>query len=209
MSQPLRLYGLHTSRCTQIARFAFNEKKVPFQYVRVNVRKGEGKTPEHLARHPLGKIPVLEVQGKFYFESIAVCRYIDAISTPSLVPADPVAALAVNQWVSSFIYNFYPHAYIVKTASREDVANFADNIASAKTKLAPVLAAYEKQLANGGYLAGTEFSLADVVHMPYLNVLVKAVPEIIEGRVREWFDRVAERPAWKEVLEFEATESGP
>ncbi|KAJ3177396.1 hypothetical protein HDU87_004415 [Geranomyces variabilis] len=206
MSQPLRLYGLHTSRCTQIARFALNEKKVPFQYVRVN-------SPEHLARHPLGKIPALEVQGKYYFESIAICRYIDAISTPSLVPADPVAALAVNQWVEGFIYNFYPYAFIIKTAAQRDAADTtsaADNIASAKTHLTPILAAYEKQLANGcGYLAGSEFSLADVVHMPYLNVLVKAVPELIQGRVREWFDRIAERPAWKEVLEFEANEPAP
>jgi glutathione S-transferase len=50
---------------------------------------GEGQKPEHLARHPWGKVPVLEHDGFSLFETVAVTRYVDeGFPGRSLQPAD-------------------------------------------------------------------------------------------------------------------------
>jgi glutathione S-transferase len=56
----------------------------------VNVLEGETKTPEHLARHPFGKVPVLDHDGMRILETAAIVRYLnDVLPGPSLVPATP------------------------------------------------------------------------------------------------------------------------
>ena len=55
----------------------------------INVLAGEPHKPEHLARHPLGKVPVLDIDGIRIRETDAICRYIeDARPEPALIPAN-------------------------------------------------------------------------------------------------------------------------
>ena len=62
-----------------------------FKQVQLNVLKGEPKTPEHLARHPLlGKVPVLDHDGMRILETTAIARYLnDVLPGKSLVPPTP------------------------------------------------------------------------------------------------------------------------
>src|SRR6478672_8608708 len=69
------------------------------------VAPGTFKSPEHLARHPFGRVPVLEHDGFALYETQAILRYLDRVlPTPSLTPADPKRtarmdqAMNVNDW---------------------------------------------------------------------------------------------------------------
>jgi glutathione S-transferase len=54
----------------------------------VNVLAGEPRKPEHLARHPFGKVPVLDHDGMRILETSAIARYLnDVLPGASLVPA--------------------------------------------------------------------------------------------------------------------------
>jgi glutathione S-transferase len=61
-----------------------------FDQVPLNVLAGEPRTPEHLERHPFGKVPVLDHDGMRILETSAIARYLnDVLPGRSLVPATP------------------------------------------------------------------------------------------------------------------------
>ena len=55
----LKLYGWPKSTCTQRVGMALIEKKVPFEFVMVDLFKGESKTPEYMAKQPFGQVPYI------------------------------------------------------------------------------------------------------------------------------------------------------
>jgi glutathione S-transferase len=59
---------------------------------------GTLRSPEHLARHPFGRVPVLEHDGFSLYESQAILRYLDRVRpTPALTPGDSRAAARMDQ----------------------------------------------------------------------------------------------------------------
>lgn len=83
------LYGFDGSTYVRTVRTILAKKKIAYTQVPVNVLTGEQKTPEHLARHPFGKVPVLEIDGLRLRETDAICRYLDARTPmPSVIPTD-------------------------------------------------------------------------------------------------------------------------
>src|SRR5271168_4212179 len=62
------------------------------------VAPGSFRAPEHLARHPFGRVPVLEQDGFMLYETQAILRYLDRIlPIPALTPTDPKAAARMDQ----------------------------------------------------------------------------------------------------------------
>ena len=55
----LKLYGLHASLSVRLVAAVLIEKQVPFELVKVDLFKGEHKTPEFLAKHPFGLVPYI------------------------------------------------------------------------------------------------------------------------------------------------------
>jgi glutathione S-transferase len=59
----LKLYGFHLSTCTRTVATVLHEKEVPFQFIPVDITKGEQKAPEYLAKHPFGQVPYIVSSG--------------------------------------------------------------------------------------------------------------------------------------------------
>ena len=55
----LKLYGAHFSPYVRLVAAVLLEKEVPFEFIAVDVSKGEHKTPEYLSKHPYGQIPCI------------------------------------------------------------------------------------------------------------------------------------------------------
>lgn len=55
----LKLYGLHASHFVRLVAAVLIEKQVPFELVKVDLSKGEQKTPEFLAKNPFGLVPCI------------------------------------------------------------------------------------------------------------------------------------------------------
>jgi glutathione S-transferase len=84
------LYGFNGSTYVRTVRTVLAKKNIAYEQVPVNVLAGETRQPEHLARHPFGKVPVLDIDGMRLRETEAICRYLDdRTPEPSVVPADP------------------------------------------------------------------------------------------------------------------------
>lgn len=87
----MTLWGFDGSTYVRTVKMVLAEKAfTDFEQVQVNVLAGEPKHPEHLARHPFGKVPVLDHDGVRILETGAIARYLnDVLPGKSLVPAAP------------------------------------------------------------------------------------------------------------------------
>ena len=85
------LWGFDGSTYVRTVKMLLSEKQYSdFGQVPVNVLAGEPKQPEHLARHPFGKVPVLDHDGLRILETSAIVRYLnDVLPGKSLAPATP------------------------------------------------------------------------------------------------------------------------
>jgi len=85
------LWGFDASTYVRTVKMVLAEKNfTKFNQVPLNVLAGEPRTPEHLERHPFGKVPVLDHDGMRILETTAIARYLnDILPGRSLVPATP------------------------------------------------------------------------------------------------------------------------
>jgi len=178
MSQ-LELIGGSASNYVWACRIALEEKGIPYTHTQVMPH-----SPDVLAIHPLGKIPVMRHGDVALCESRAICHYIErTFDGPSLVPSDAVAAAQTEQWIS--IVNTAIDPLWVRTYFREYVfptgpngtAN-RDAIAEALPRMRPQFEMLDRAVA-GGYLVAERFTLADINLIPILYYMNTA-PEAAE-----------------------------
>jgi glutathione S-transferase len=87
----MTLWGFDGSTYVRTIKMLLAEKNfTQFKQVPLNVLAGEPKSLEHLARHPFGKVPVLDHDGMRILETVAIARYLnDVLPGKSLIPATP------------------------------------------------------------------------------------------------------------------------
>ena len=192
----MRLHGGIHSGYTQKVRIALAEKglaeRVPFVLVAPEERRG----PPHRARHPLGFVPVLELDdGSFLTESTPIIEYLDALFPgPPLVPADPLRRARMHA------LDHYNDQALTPPVRRlwPPLSADAAAVAAAKAEVAAVFAYLNGVLADQPYLVG-EFSIADIAFMTRLQMLPELGVDVPPTctRVRAWRERLAARPSWR------------
>jgi len=204
MTEPI-LYGPAISTYARTCRLALAEKGQPYTLVEVDIDAGAQKTPEHLARHPFGKVPAFEHDGFALYETAAIARYIDeAYPGPALQPEDVRARARMNQAISIVDAYAYPSLIFPilierLAAALEDREPDEAAIAAALPRARSSIAAFEGLLADGPYLAGDALSLADLHLVPVLAYAVQT-PEgaallAAAPRLTEWWARMQARPS--------------
>ena len=107
----IKLWGFNNSTYVRTVKMLLAEKGVTdFEQVPVNVLQGEPKSPEHLQRHPFGKVPVVDVDGFRVIETPAIAAYLDALLPgKTLIPTD-LKAMARSAMTVSIVdsYGYMP-----------------------------------------------------------------------------------------------------
>ncbi|KAG0567066.1 hypothetical protein KC19_7G107900 [Ceratodon purpureus] len=144
-------------------------------------------------------------------ESRAIVRYLcekfAGQGTPLLGKTVKDKAL-VSQWLEVESQNYNPAASLIvreKVFAPRMGAPSDESVVAAQTpKLEKTLDVYEAHLAKSKFLAGDFFSLADLSHLPYTNLLVNAAgkSDLISSRphVSAWWNAISQRPAFQKVL---------
>lgn len=85
------LWGFDGSTYVRTIKMLLAEKGVTdFEQVPLNVLAGDPKQPEHLARHPFGKVPVVDYDDLRLIETSAIARFLnDVLPGRSLIPSTP------------------------------------------------------------------------------------------------------------------------
>ncbi|MCA9680347.1 MAG: glutathione S-transferase, partial [Myxococcales bacterium] len=151
-------YAPHT-RAGRV-RWLLEELGLPHQLHRVDFAGGEHKGDAHRRLHPLGRIPVLEVDGVAMFESGAMLIYLaDRFAPGTLAPAlDAPARMAYLQWLFFVPSHLEPP---LLDAAIYDVP--AERKAAARATFDDALRVLGDALADGRpHLCGDAFTAADV-----------------------------------------------
>jgi glutathione S-transferase len=201
----LHLIGGAASNYVWVCRIACAEKGVPYRLISVMPH-----TPEVLALHPLGKIPAMRHGDVVLGESRAICAYIDRVfDGPPLVPADPVEAAQVEQWLSIvntaidpvWVRQYIGGGYLFPTTpDKSPNRTVIDAALPVMRKQFPML---DKAVASG-HLVGDTFTLADMNLMPILFYMSK-YPEsstLLAGspNLKAYFERHVARKSVKEAI---------
>lgn len=203
----MKLFGHPWSLNTRKVLLMFAEKGHEPEFSLVALPAGEHLQPAHLARHPFGKVPVLEDGGTVVYESAAITAHLErTLAGPRLTPSDARGAAAVDQWVAVADNYLARHADVVIVdrlfgpylglVSDPDKSN---REAEALDRPLDVLS---ERLQAAPYLAGDSFTRADIHWMPYIDYLLRAGErERVEPRapIMAWWNRVSARPSFRSV----------
>ena len=96
----MKLYNSNLAPNPRRVRIFLAEKGVSIPRVEVDLAKLEHKKPEFAALNPFQTIPVLELDdGTRIAESIAICRYIEALwPEPNLFGVTPIEQAMIEMW---------------------------------------------------------------------------------------------------------------
>ena len=203
----IKLYGSGPSRWVK-PYWLLRELAVPFEPVIVSIPKGEHVQPEHLARNPFGKIPVLEDGAFRLFESSAICSHlVDAHPDKQLAPTPGTRERAVvDQWVSFAVteleqplWRIARHRFIYPDASRipADIALACEDFRTQATTL--------EQQMRADCMVGDRFTIADLTLTYTLrwarSVRVVGV-DLLEQhpRLKAYVEKHSSRPAFPREL---------
>ncbi|KAJ7871037.1 glutathione S-transferase [Mycena leptocephala] len=206
----LKLYGTsEAGSSTSIVALVLAEKRIPFEHIVVDLGAQEQKTPEFLAMHPFGQVPVIDDNGFILYESRAICRYLAekyADQGTQLLPKTLEGRALVEQAASVELANFNPvlvragkEALRQRRRNPPDLALLAEVMAGLEAKLD----VYEVILGKHNFLAGDEFTLADLFHLSYVVwIELSGIDVMTSGgpNVKRWWTELVSRPAWVKLV---------
>ena len=184
------LYGYWRSSATYRTRIALNLKGVAYKTVGVHLLKHENVSPEHLARHPSGRVPILEIDGQRIGQSMAMVEYLDETRPePPLLPRDAILRAHVRDLKDQIVADIHP-LNNTSTLARLRSQFGADDAAIASWYEHWIVRGFqvlEQMLpSTGDFCVGAHPTLADIVLVPqvanarrYPQIDLKQFPNIL------------------------------
>lgn len=187
----------------QRAVIALKEKRVAFEITYIDL---QNPPAWFLAISPMGKVPVLRVDsGGVLFESAVINEYLDETNPPALHPQDPWRRAHNRAWIE-FGSNLIGRQYRMLTApDQATLLRERDGFLAEWGHL-------EKQLGDGPFFNGADFSLADTAYAPLLmrlEIMERRYPQQLFAstpKIAAWCAALLARPTVREsvVADFEA-----
>lgn len=150
------------------------ETGLPYRIIPVNIGKGEQFAPEFLAIAPNNRIPAIVDHDPAgggapisLFESGAILLYL-AEKTDKLIPSDLRGRAEVLQWLFWQMGGLGPMAgqnHHFRNYAPEKIPYAIDRYINETNRLYGVL---NKRLADRAFLAGSEYSIADIASYPWI-----------------------------------------
>jgi glutathione S-transferase len=199
----IKLYDSRLSGNAWKIRILLGNLGIPLERVTYALPEGKTYTPEFLAKNPLGKVPVVELDdGQTLFESNAILFYF-ADGTPFL-PTDRLIRARVMQWMffeqADVMMNLaQPRFFIgIKKAKEANI----DLIKSRWAEGYKVLKVMDDHLAKHEFFAGDQYTIADIALYTYASVAHEGEYEMERfPNVLAWFERVRRQPGYVPLLE--------
>jgi glutathione S-transferase len=191
MARVLTLYD--AARCPYCARvrILLAEKEVSYETVEIDLNSRPAWLYD---KNPAGKVPIIEESGLVLPESRVIMEYLEErYPEPPLLPAEPAERALVRLWFERFedlSRTYYGVLFEGDTVERLDAE----------------LAKLDSALVAKDYLAGSQFSHADIAYAPWIiraEARLEADLSSFEN-LRRWLARLAERRSIAAELEVVA-----
>ena len=167
----LKVYGDYRSGNCYKVKLMLHLLGREYQWLPIDILKGETQTAEFLAKNPNGKIPVLELEdGTFLWESNAILNFLADGS--EFIPNEPRLRTQMLQWQFFEQYSHEPYVAVARfiqlyqgmpEARREEY-----EVCHVRGHKA--FRVMEQQLQRTPYLVGEQYTLADIALYAYTHV---------------------------------------
>ena len=196
----MKLHESPSPNARRVAVFMV-EKGIECERISVDIRAGENIQTEYLSKNPAGRVPVLELDdGTYISESIAICRYLEAIEPePNLFGLEAIEIANVEMWQRRVELNLFLEiagAFRNITGFFKDRETCVEEWGQVCAEKAPkALTMFDDQLSNSEYLAGDRFTVADITLAITLDFaeMVKVAPLPTLDHVARWRASVTSR----------------
>jgi glutathione S-transferase len=172
--------------------WTLEELGVPFDLVVMNSEEGQAEA--HRARHPLRRVPVLEDDEGFVFESVAICLHLaDLRAGGGLLPEPGTHERAlVYQWAVFVPAELEPPLIEAARQATRD----PERAERARARLDAAIAAIAGALDGRDYVVGDQFTIADIFVSSALGFTRRAgFWDELPPHLRAYVERVEMRPA--------------
>jgi GST-like protein len=202
----IKVYAFATPNSVRVP-IALEELGLNYEFIPINVRKGEQKQPEYLEVNPNGKVPVIVDtdgpggEGLTLSESGAILIYL-AEKTGMLLPKDGVGRARVFEQMFFHLTGIGPALGQVGFFKRQASEQIPLAINRFQIESERVLAVFDGILAKRKFAAGDAFTIADIVHFGWL--WRREFAGIDFGKtphIARWYEEIDGRPAVRRALE--------
>ncbi|HVL10335.1 MAG TPA: glutathione S-transferase [Burkholderiaceae bacterium] len=201
----LRIWGRLNSINVMKVVWAVRETGVPFERVDAGRQFGIVDTPDYQAMNPNGLIPLLDDNGFLLWESNVIVRYLAArYAAGTLYPEDLQTRFTAERWMDWQQTRLNPATkgsfwQWIRTpeAERQPAQIEASNAVTE-----PLMAIVDAHLARHRYMAGEQFTMADIpiaceIHR-WSNL---PQPQVERPHIARWYAEMRARPAARELLD--------
>lgn len=199
----MKLHFAPNSRAGRIV-WLLEELELPYELNRMDFHPKDLKSDEHRARHPLGRVPVLDDGDVSIFESGAIVEYVlERHKNGGLKPAvDSPQFPEYLQWFHYCEGMIMPpmNTIVVQTILLPPDRRDETVLAQAQRLLTRALAPVEAALEGREYLIG-DFSAADIMlgHSMYMSNLTGSVTGEMTN-IKAYIERIEQRPAFQKAM---------
>ncbi|XP_055023030.2 glutathione S-transferase A [Misgurnus anguillicaudatus] len=206
MSKDITLYWCSDSPPCWRVRITLEEKQLHgYNSKLLSFIKNEHKGPEVMALNPRGQLPTMKHGDRIVNESFGACMYLESVfkrQGTQLIPDDPAEQALVYQrmfetnTLQQKMYDVAFYEWVVPEGER-----FESALKRRKEDLISELKlwnGYLEKMGKGSYLAGKNFTMADVVCFPVIAYFPRlGCPKERCPRLMEYYEMVKDRPSIK------------
>lgn len=190
----IKIYGHDLSGNSYKVRLLLELLNVNYEWVTVDLTKGEHKSPEYLALNPFGQVPTL-VDGEVTLgDAQAILVYLARIyGGKDWLPTDALALTKVVRWLSTTageVRQGPENARLYHLFGAKAI-----NIERAHQQAEHILSQLENHLSNHTWLEFDRPTIADIAVFPYVALAEDGKVDLAPyAHVRTWIDRVKQLP---------------
>jgi glutathione S-transferase len=179
MSQSVTILGPHFSTFVRSVKLCCEEKGITYQSgMTIDGQTLQLGSADLYQYHPFGKVPVLFHQGKRYFETLAICRYLDDNFAEPCLFGQTSERTDVEQWANAlaiYVDDILIRRYLLEFAfpKGRDGAVRIDVVNQMEPKVVDTLQLLNRQLTGSDFFKSDRFSVADAILIPMLDYLEK------------------------------------
>jgi glutathione S-transferase len=200
----MKLYDFARAPNPRRVRIFLAEKGITVPTEQVDLGAMEQKSAAYTAVNPLQRVPALLLDdGSVITESIAICRYFEALNPePALFGVGPLEQAVVEMWTRRIEQNlFFPVSQVFRhlhPAMKEmEVPQIAAWGEANRPRVAAFLPILERQLESGPFVCGARYSVADITALVAIDFMkpAKLAAPFEHTSIAKWHAQVSARPS--------------
>lgn len=209
----MKLYGFGPATSAQRVRVFLAEKGLDVPTEQLDVRHDDQFAGAFTAMNPFHCVPFLELNdGTVIAESMSICRYLEELHPePTLFGLTAVERAVIDMWLRRFeLDGLIPMVHAVRNhlpmfagrvvpGTRSDLPQLPAMVTRGKEMMEIFLGRVEPHIARNEFVAGPEFSVADITGFFALRTTGALEMNIAAHypAIAAWFARISARPAFQ------------